>query len=434
MQITLAIRYTALLLIALASWARAEVEQLTILHLNDLHAQLTPDDQGRGGLAHVATAIKEEKRNAGASILLHGGDMVQGSPVSTIFEGTPIYEVANSLGFDAHCLGNHEFDYGWRRIRDFQDASHAPILAANIRNAEGKPLVPPAHIIRAGRLRVAVVGALTARLSTLIKPQQSGPWQAEPVVESLAPVVSDLHDEVDVVVVLGHLFDDEDELVLHHLADVDVVVSGHDHGGYNREVVIDGRIAVKLRPSGRELGRLDIWFDTEEERVVRHEWKRIAVQSERYPAQRDTEELVRKWEARVSARVDVDIAQCSRNLGRSELRALIERALREATGADLAYMNWGGVRASLSQGTVKARHIWNMLPFDNELVEATVRGHQLPEEFAKGRNIEPDRIYRFVTNDYVSSQWSDHPIRFRPVGAALRDTFLDWVESRGQLP
>ncbi len=434
MRVPLAIRYATLILLTLASSARADVEWLTILHLNDLHAQLIPDQQQRGGFAHVATAIEEEKREAAATVVLHAGDMVQGSPVSTIFHGTPVYEVANGLGFDAHCLGNHEFDYGWQRIRDFQAISEAPILAANVRNAKGETLVAPAQLIQAGNLRVAVVGALTERLPQLIKPQQAGPWTAGPVVESLAPVVREVHEQADVVIVLGHLFDDEDELVLRHLTDVDVVVSGHDHGGYRREVVIEGRIGVKLRPSGRELGRLDIWFDTEKESIVRHEWKRIPVRADHYPAQRETAALIEKWESRVSERVDVDIASCRRNLGRSDLRALVELAIREVTGADLAYMNWGGIRASLSQGTVRARHIWNMLPFDNELVGATVRGRDLPAEFTKGRNIEPDRIYRFVTNDYVSGQWAEYPIRFEPVGATLRDTFLDWVQSRGQIP
>ena len=434
MRVAAVARYLAILLLALASCARAGVERLTILHLNDIHAQLIPDGRGMGGLAHVATAIQQEKRESPAAIVLHGGDMVQGSPVSTIFQGTPVYEVANSLGFDAHCLGNHEFDYGWERIADFRNASDAPILAANVRNELGETLVPATHVLEAGSLRIGVVGALTARLARLIKPEQAGPWRAEPIVESLAPVVREIHGDVDLVVVLGHLFDDEDEQVLRHLTDVDVVVSGHDHGGLDEELVIDGRIVVKLRPSGRELGRLDIWFDTEGEKILRHEWERIPVRADAYPPRPETQALVEKWEARVSQRVDVDIAQNSRALGRSEVQALVERAIRERTGADLAYMNRGGVRASLAPGTVKARHVWNILPFDNELVEARIQGRDLPEEYAEDRQIDPDRTYRFVTNDYVSAQWSRYGFRFEPVGETLRDLFLAWVEARGNLP
>ena len=212
------------------------------------------------------------------------------------------------------------------------------------------------------------------------------------------------------------------------------MVSGHDHGGLDREVVLDGRIVVKLRPYGRELGRLDIWLDTDAGEIVRHEWERIPVRADRYPAHRETAELVEAWESKVSERVDVDIARCARDLGRSETQALIERAIRETTGADLAYMNRGGVRDSLSRGTVTARHVWNILPFDNELVEATVRGEDLPSELRRERGVDPGRSYRFVTNDYVAGQWQGLGIDFRPTGGVLRDTFLDWVAARKELP
>lgn len=434
MRVVSAVRFAVFVFLGLAAGLRAEVRQVTILHLNDLHARLLPDDQGLGGFAHVATAIQRERRSEPNTIVLHAGDMVQGSPVSTIFKGTPVYEVANALGIDAHCVGNHEFDYGWPQIKVFQETSSAPLLSANIRNAQGKTLVQAATVLKAGDLSIAVIGALTPRLPTLIKPEQAGPWRADPLLESLAPIVREMDAKADLVVVLGHLFDDEDEFVLRNLTDVDVVVSGHDHGGLDREVVLDGRIVVKLRPYGRELGRLRLWFDTGQDRVVRHEWERIPVWSNRYPAQEETQALVETWESKVSERVDVEIAHCIRDLGRSAVQALVERAIRETTGADLAYMNRGGVRDSLNRGTVTARHVWNILPFDNELVEATVVGRELPESFAEYRDFDPGRTYRFVTNDYVAGQWKRLGITFRPTGRVLRDTFLEWVRSRGRVP
>ncbi len=52
-------------------------------------------------------------------LLLFAGDLVQGTPVSTIYHGLPVYEIANLFGFDAATLGNHEFDYGWPQARKF---------------------------------------------------------------------------------------------------------------------------------------------------------------------------------------------------------------------------------------------------------------------------------------------------------------------------
>ncbi|MDE0262166.1 MAG: bifunctional UDP-sugar hydrolase/5'-nucleotidase [Bryobacterales bacterium] len=427
------LRLSLLLLAALAAQC-ANVEQVTILHLNDLHARLLPDEQGRGGFAHVATAIAAERSKSENAIVLHAGDMVQGSPVSTIFEGTPVFEVANRLGFDAHCLGNHEFDYGWEKIAEFQRVTDAPILAANVLNAQGERLVPPTAVLTAGDLRIGVVGALTAGLARLIKPAQAGPWRATPLVESLREPVAEMNARADLVVVLGHLFDDEDEAILRGVRDVDVLVGGHDHGGRDTELLIDGRIGVKLRPYGRELGRLEIAFDRDAGKIVQHRWQRIPISQDRFPAKPDVAALVDQWESKVSELVDVEIAQCVRALGRDDVKELIERALLETTGAQVAFMNRGGVRDSLREGTVMARHIWNILPFDNALVVATVRGDRLPEEVRAGHDLEPGRMYSFVTNDYVAGLPEFAGIDFTARELTLRDAVLNWVKARARVP
>jgi 2',3'-cyclic-nucleotide 2'-phosphodiesterase (5'-nucleotidase family) len=61
---------------------------------------------------------------------LFAGDLVQGTPVSTIFHGLPVYEVANLFGFDAATLGNHEFDYGWMQVRKFIQTANYPMVTA----------------------------------------------------------------------------------------------------------------------------------------------------------------------------------------------------------------------------------------------------------------------------------------------------------------
>jgi len=67
----------------------AEIRSLTILHTNDLHARLTPLENQQGGFAYVATAIEREREHCTDCILLNAGDLVQGTPVSTIYHGLP---------------------------------------------------------------------------------------------------------------------------------------------------------------------------------------------------------------------------------------------------------------------------------------------------------------------------------------------------------
>src|ERR1700674_3288625 len=118
----------------------AQIKPLTILHSNDLHAHLVPDDRDNGGVARLATEVRKQKAQCPAWLYLNAGDLVQGTPVSTLFHGSPIYEIANLLGFDAATLGNHEFDYGWRRTQEFMRIAHFPVLSANVVDSSGESL------------------------------------------------------------------------------------------------------------------------------------------------------------------------------------------------------------------------------------------------------------------------------------------------------
>src|SRR5262245_58423602 len=112
---------------------------LTILHFNDLHAAMTPDQEGRGGIAYLATGLRRESKNCSQCVVLSAGDLAQGSPVSTIFRGIPVYEVANRLGIDAATLGNHDFDYGWQQTLRFLEKAKFPFVQADIVDTEGQP-------------------------------------------------------------------------------------------------------------------------------------------------------------------------------------------------------------------------------------------------------------------------------------------------------
>ena len=92
--------------------------RLTILHTNDLHARLAPLTDGRGDFAYLAATIRRERTDCDQCILLNAGDLVQGTPVSTLFHGLPVYEIANLFGYSAATLGNHDFDLRARIVGD----------------------------------------------------------------------------------------------------------------------------------------------------------------------------------------------------------------------------------------------------------------------------------------------------------------------------
>ncbi|MCU1337054.1 MAG: metallophosphoesterase [Bryobacterales bacterium] len=436
--------FLALSLLLLAGCRQSTTHELTILHFNDFHDRLLPDADGRGGVAHLATLLKRERAAASASLTLHAGDLVQGTPVSTLFEGLPDYEIANSLGIDVNCLGNHEFDYGWWRIRDFMQIANFPTVGANAVDASGNRLVNPPYVIRdAGGMRVAVIGALLEDILNSTTLDRLGPYHAAPTVETLRPIVAEAKQRADMVIVLAHLERTEAESILRALPDVSVVVIGHEHTPA-KPLEVDGRFVVHAEGYGREVGRLVLRYDTATRRITSHEWTALPVDDSEYPADPGVQAQVDRWEAKVSAVVDVPIGSSTKKLSRPEVKELMERAMQDRFPSDLAFTNVSGVRDTLPEGQLLARHVWNVMPFDNRVVIAEVPGDQLmtledpsrPVKVAGTAKLDPKRTYRLVTTDFMASSWRDRGSKFRVTdqGVLLRDVLIDWIKQKKAIP
>jgi len=102
-------------------------KKITILHTNDLHSRLigyapeseySPltinDDKTVGGFARIAAIMKAEKEsNKGTTLILDAGDFLMGTLFPSLEKETGFQlRLMKTMGYDAICLGNHEYDFG----------------------------------------------------------------------------------------------------------------------------------------------------------------------------------------------------------------------------------------------------------------------------------------------------------------------------------
>ena len=421
--------------LALGATARGEIRKLTILHTSDLHARVIPDREGRGGFAEVAAVLRAQREGCGHCIHLNGGDLITGMPVSTLFEGVPVFKIANKLGIDALTIGNHEFDHGWRQISEFRRAAEFPLLSANALGPDGRTVGDaPYAIVRVNGLRVAVIGLVMDDLHNLLTPATQGPVRTTPVPETARRIARELAGRVDLVVALGHMYQTEGSEILREAPEVSVVVEGHNHRGRPEMERVEDRVAVGLRGYGVEVGRLDLEVDTETKRLVSASWQAIPVQGGlRAP---DVGRLVDKWERRVSGIVDQPIGEARREIPHEELRVLMEQAVLEEMQADFTHQNRGGVRDILRKGVIRQREWFNIMPFDNAMMVANVRGSQVSEALRVGRPVEPESQYVVALTDYavnnpiLRDELGLDGMQFRPTGLLLRQLLIDWTRKK----
>jgi 2',3'-cyclic-nucleotide 2'-phosphodiesterase (5'-nucleotidase family) len=421
-----------------ALWAQGSLVPLTILHTNDLHAHLLPDDRGLGGFAYVAGAVRDQREHCAACLYLNAGDLVQGTPVSTTYRGLPVYEIANEIGIDVSTLGNHEFDYGWQRILTFIKIARFPIVSANVENEKGTLLTGKGYVIKeVGGLRVAVIGVLMGDLKgNFSTAQQTGPWSVIPVVDGVRRTIPLVRNQSDIIIVLGHIHPDETDTILRELPDVSLVVAGHDHKGYKEMKHYAGRYAVEAKSYGTELGRVDLKVDSQTHKVASAEWTRIDVDSKKIVPVKEVADLVAKWEMKVSKVVDVPVGEARHRMEKPEVRKMVEEAMAAAVGADIGWVNSGNIRDVLPQGTILARTVWNVLPFDNKIVSGKFKGSELPAAITKEHPVDPNREYTVAIPDFAAAnqgsadQLSSKGLLFPKTGPLQRDALLDWIKKK----
>jgi 2',3'-cyclic-nucleotide 2'-phosphodiesterase (5'-nucleotidase family) len=428
----------ALFAAALAGGCLAgQTRPLTVFHTNDLHARLLPLDSGAAGFAALAGLIRQERAGCQWCILLNAGDLVQGSPVSTIYRGLPVFRIANLFGINAATLGNHDFDYGWQRTMEFARMANYPVVLANVVNDSGKLLMKrPYVILKVNGMRVAVLGVDTDSLGELTTPALLGPWHESPLLKAVHAYAAEARAASDLLILLAHVTAPEEAELLKSAPEVPVIVTGHVHTGIPAAIERDGRVLVRVKSNGEELGRLDLQVDLQRKAVASWKWKHIPVDAASAAPAPDVAKAVAHWEKEVARAVDAPIAESRRAYTKSEVKTLIETAMRERLHADFAFMNLGGVRDVIPRGTVLARHIWNIMPFDNKVVVGKFKGNRLPEVVTAGRQIDPEREYTLAVSDFTAAN-QGAPTELRTKGLAfaeqdllLRDLLVDWVKQK----
>ena len=169
-----------------------------------------------------------------------------------------------------------------------------------------------------------------------------GDWHPLPLVPTLRKYVAELRGKADLIVLVAHIDGAEEQAVLDTVPEIAVSITGHIHAGLAEAKSHDGRVLVRMKSYGEELGRLDLQVDTDTEKLAHWEWKKVPVDSKTIAPAADVAAAVNRWESQVNELADRPLAVSRRAFNPREVKTLLERALRDETGADFAFINTGG--------------------------------------------------------------------------------------------
>ena len=184
--------------------AFSTIDTLVVLHTNDFHGYISSDGDRAAGLARIATYFDRERARSSKVLALDAGDCVSGTPISTLFQGRPIFEVMTAVGYDAVALGNHEFDYGWREILAYRDIADFPLLSTNARGPAGELIADaPFATLSLEYLRVGIVGVTTEKTRDITTTRGNEGVTFDEEIASVRAAIDSIKSHVDIVILLS---------------------------------------------------------------------------------------------------------------------------------------------------------------------------------------------------------------------------------------
>jgi len=418
-------------------------QELVILHTNDFHGHIKASKR-YAGAAKIATYVSELKAQHPAVIFLDAGDAVSGTPVSSLFEGEPIFEVMNLMGYDLGLVGNHEFDHGYQKIVRYRAIANHPLLSANAYDPEGNLIGDaPYQILERDGIRIGVIGLLTETAPTLFTPVGNEGLTFLPPGDRLKDLIPALRPKTDVLILLAHIGHEAELALAEQFPDLDVIIGGHSHTLVPHPIKVGKTLVAQANHYGTHLGLVKLKLSGDP-LMITDSFGDLIAADELPEGRPDVENLVALYESKVEALVDVTLTRVEQDYSKQALQPILENILAKAAGTDLGYYNRTGIRDHLVKGEVTARMIWNIEPFGNTLVKMTLSGTDLlillsqePELHHAVDKIEPDQTYTLATNSFIAAHaqltFGDDTTAI-DTGLLIRDILIEHIRDQGLDP
>jgi len=382
---------------------------ISILHTTDLHGHILPtsDYDGtadRGGLARCVTQIRRWRRQNPNSILIDVGDVYQGTDVSLRNQGELMIDLFNHLKYDAWVIGNHEFDWGIEPFTNALQKSTMPVLGANT-TLDGRPAgsfsdsqhpfakVQPFVVKEIEGIKLAIIGITTPGMSFWLPREFTVGIDFQHPVESVRRAIAKANSEgADAIVLTGHMGlkprtggDDFANTVMaltSEFPDVAVFIAGHTHQAIPRRLT-NRVLFTQADHFGIHVGRVDLLFDRKSKKFLRRE-AICELMDNRFEPDQVVVSRAGSQLSESEAALGQPIGELAATLharGRqgqpSEIERLIGAAITESLWerkitVDAVIHGVFDQNAKLAAGQTTVNDIWNILPYENFIVTATL--------------------------------------------------------------
>lgn len=384
---------------------------ITILQTADIHGQLNPHQElfvengkivfkNTGGLAHIKTIFEQERKaNPNRTIIVDGGDMIQGSGYAALSEGKIFSEIVKNMGYDLLIPGNWEVVYGKNIMLEVMKNYQTQVIAENMKDEKtGKNLFPSYWIKEIEGIRLGFIGVNDPDIPERQTPKFSKGITFNDIDSGVKALITKLKKEekADVIFLVTHIGIFKQVALSNKLIakDVDYILGNDTHERIRKP--IQGKYAKVMEPGafGSFVGKLTLNF--EEGKLVSDAYELIEVDPEKYPADKELQTIIDKAKKPYQKELEEIVGSTTTPLYRyipvqTPMDNFITDALRWKTKTNIALSNgfrfgYPIVPKNDEPAPISKNDIWCMLPVNEKVKTGEVTGKQLKEWLEKEAN------------------------------------------------
>jgi S-sulfosulfanyl-L-cysteine sulfohydrolase len=378
------------------------VETITILQTADIHGQLMPHQEmfieegefvfrERGGMANIQTIFKQVKaENPGGTVIVDGGDLIQGSAVAALSEGAVFGPVIKAMDYDFLIPGNWEVIFGSQKMRDVLASYGKPVVCANIYDEASSDMLYPPYIVKELKgVKLGFISYNDPEVPVRQNPAFSKGLIFKQLEDNIEPLIKELKEEqgVDILFLVTHIGISK-QLYLadqEQIKGVDFILGNDTHERIRQP--LQGKYAQVVEPGAFAsfVGRLDL--DVKDGKIVGQRYELIDVDPAVYPADPEVQRIVDEQMAPYKKQMERVLGYTSTPLYRylvveNPMDNMITDAVRWKTGVDIAISN--GFRFSTpivpdesGKAPITYSDVWNMLPVNENVKIGKATGKQI---------------------------------------------------------
>lgn len=392
-----------------------ETKHLKLIFTTDVHGNYFPYDfrhehWGKGSLqrvhAYVANTVLEAPGN---TILIDGGDMLQGEPTAYYFNNHcknsrhRVAEICNYIGYDVAVIGNHDIEMGKSIFDKFTKECNYPILGANVIDTQtNEPYFQPYEVFYRQGLKIAVIGFVTPAIPHWI-PQKT--WEGmrfEDIRESATRWIELVKREENPDYIVGLMHSGMNEGIetpdykenatretAENVVGFDLILYGHDHSSNIEEVTAkDGRIVPCVNPGcyAYSVAVIDVDFNMKDDKVVSHDTHcalhyigtlhnqhATSFKKHFYRSFNEVKHFSTRKIGTFLNRVDVTEAY----FGSSAYIDLIQSLQLKISKADLSFTAPLFFNAAIEAGDIKVSNLFDLYRFEDRLYTLLLTGQEI---------------------------------------------------------